>query len=97
MHSPDCFRSDNVSTAISESEEGSDVELKQAPAAKKSGRGRKSASYQNETPEEDDVVSPNVKNENAAEDDEGPSDADEDMDEEVYGCESQNPPASEIP
>lgn len=55
-------------------------------------------SHQIETPEEDDLVSPEANDEDAADDGDAASDADEDMDEEVYTrCPTlRNPPAPEI-
>ncbi|KAK4134979.1 hypothetical protein BT67DRAFT_441412 [Trichocladium antarcticum] len=70
--------------AISDNEEASDVDLNQRSTSKKSGRGRNSAPYQIETPEDDDLVSPEANDEDAADDGDAASDADEDMDEEVY-------------
>lgn len=77
----------NFFTAISD-EEPSDVEMSQASATKKTGRGRKSASRQAATPEDDGVVTTDIKDEYGDEDDEEAGDDDEDMEEEVYGCQN---------
>ena len=79
--------SNKLPAAFSDNESPSDAELDQASAKKIAVRGRKSASYNDASPEEedDDAGSTDDKNGDAGADDEEAGDDDEDMDEEVYG------------
>jgi hypothetical protein len=90
-----CFWSNKLSAAFSDNESPSDAEHDQASAKKAAGRGRKSASYTDANPEEeeDDAVSTDDKNGDVGAEDEEAGDEDDDMDEEVYG---QQENASEL-
>ncbi|KAL2019205.1 hypothetical protein VTK56DRAFT_10005 [Thermocarpiscus australiensis] len=70
--------------AVSDNEEGSDVEFDQQSATKKTGRGRKPVAYKEEEPDEDDIAA-DVKNGDEGEDNEEEAgEEDEELDEEVY-------------
>jgi hypothetical protein len=76
-----------INTAFSDDEEQLAGELNQASATKKSGRGKKAASYRDEDPEDDDAEPAGDKKENAAGDDE-----EEEGDEEEYGADNVQQP-----